>query len=638
MFDVFYQGPKPNLFPFEVPAKSLEEAAKFSRTKFFWFLDGNCDYTSFNFEYRSLPWEENFIHIWPNQWQTHSNTFLANKYTTANRQWHTKDDQIVKSLPNMDLWVIPDYIDRSNFDFSWQPNALEDDYVYYFGTQWQDTGGPVYNPTGTAGTKIINEPKAKTIANNSKIIYIDHGNRENSLDFLKQFFPQIRITRFIDSYLGTIKRVLNTIDSDYVWVINSICDYTSFDFSWHPEKWKNKMLHVFPSNGQSKGDTFYINVKEFKKQADKLELLDWFDTINYCDDQSLTRYTLPFQYYSENDLISTVKSHFFDYPYTLFSNQIIEDCPNDFCMWSLKNRTIVSLTRSNSVLLVPRDIKTYLETQIYDYPFISKQNQPVLSDKPLDIIYISNGEPDAELWYEHLLRTVSAAGATNWVRRVKDVNGRANAIRTAAEISQTDWFFAVPAKLKVSIDFDWGWQPDYLQEPKHYIFHSKNPVNGLEYGHMAAVAYNRQLTLETIEHGLDFTLSKPHAVIPVVSGTAHYNTTPELTWRTAFRECIKLFDDVQKNGSVESQYRLDCWLGEAKGEHSMWSLLGAKDAIDYWLTCEGKYEFLMLTFEWWWLKDYYAKIYTPNAKVSDQYIQESQIQPIQLPGQLALGK
>jgi hypothetical protein len=138
--------------------------------------------------------------------------------------------------------------------------------------------------------------------------------------------------------------------------------------------------------------------------------------------------------------------------------------------------------------------------------------------------------------------------------------------------------------------------------------------------------------------GLDFTLSRAHAVVPIVSGIAHYNTTPELTWRTAFRECIKLYDDINKTSSVESQHRLETWLSEAVGEHAMWSLLGARDAVDYWNTCEGKHEFLMLTFEWKWLSEYYAKIYTPNAKFNDDYIDESHQQPIQLPGQLVLDR
>jgi hypothetical protein len=48
MFDVFYNGPKPNRFVFEQPADSLEDAAEKSRTRFYWYIYGSNDYTNFD--------------------------------------------------------------------------------------------------------------------------------------------------------------------------------------------------------------------------------------------------------------------------------------------------------------------------------------------------------------------------------------------------------------------------------------------------------------------------------------------------------------------------------------------------------------------------------------------------------------
>ena len=127
---------------------------------------------------------------------------------------------------------------------------------------------------------------------------------------------------------------------------------------------------------------------------------------------------------------------------------------------------------------------------------------------------------------------------------------------------------------------------------------------------MGVIAYNRRLTLDTNETGLDFTLSKSHAVVPVLSAIAHYNTTPELTWRTAFREVLKLKDDVNKTGSIESQYRLGVWLSMANGAHSEWSIKGAEDAVEYYDRVEGNFDKLMLSFEWSWLKEYWANQYS----------------------------
>jgi hypothetical protein len=127
---------------------------------------------------------------------------------------------------------------------------------------------------------------------------------------------------------------------------------------------------------------------------------------------------------------------------------------------------------------------------------------------------------------------------------------------------------------------------------------------------MGVIAYNKQLVLDTTNPGLDFTLSKPHAVIPKLSAIAHYNTTPELTWRTAFREVLKLKDDAEKTGSIESTHRMDTWITKAQGANAKWSLQGAADAVDYYNQVSGDYTELMRSFEWNWLAEYYAKKYT----------------------------
>ena len=164
-------------------------------------------------------------------------------------------------------------------------------------------------------------------------------------------------------------------------------------------------------------------------------------------------------------------------------------------------------------------------------------------------IQVSNGEKNADLNWDRLQKLCPRA------KRIDGVNGRAQAYKACAELSQTDWFINVFAKCWVHDDFDFDWQPDYMQNDKHYIFDAYNPVTELTYGHMGIIAYNKQLVLDCDEWGLDFTLSMPHSSVPVVGSTADYATTPYETWRTAFRECIKL--DQQKD--IESEFRLKQW-------------------------------------------------------------------------------
>ena len=431
------------------------------------------------------------------------------------------------------------------------------------------------------------------------VFIMDMGGHDENVQALCQRFPHAKIIRYYDNHLDTLKRCIARARTPSAWVISSCCDYAEFDFEFRAVPWEAYQLHCWHSSYEKFGDTFLVNVAEFKRQQD-VPLLEWYADVNYHY-PGVPRLAWPVLITQTEDITTELKNYKFTSPYVSINQAV--DFPTP--LW--RDRVFYSFNTGGSVSLAPREITGHLHTQIYDYPYVLKQKLDYLKPELLDIIYISNGEPDAEKWYDHLCNVV---GNATICKRITNVDGRVEAYKAAAELSTTPWFFAVFAKLEVVADFNWGWQPDYLQEPKHYIFHSKNPVNGLEYGHMGVIAYNKRLVLETNDSGLDFTLSKAHAVVPVVSAIAHYNTTPELTWRTAFRECIKLKDDAEKTGSIESNYRLVIWLNQAEGLHAESSLQGARDALGYYNDVNGDYDKLMLTFEWAWLKQYYATKYT----------------------------
>ena len=180
------------------------------------------------------------------------------------------------------------------------------------------------------------------------------------------------------------------------------------------------------------------------------------------------------------------------------------------------------------------------------------------------------------------------------------MTGRVSAYLAAAESSTTPWFFAVFAKLRVDQHFDWSWQPDRMQQAKHYIFHARNTINDLEYGHQAMIAYNKKLTLENIGTGLDFTLDQAHEVVPVLSGEAIYYTSNWIAWRTAFREALKLRASLP---DVENEYRLNQWLTVDHGA-GRWSSKGAQDAVEYYEEVGGDFAELRKSYEWAWLASY----------------------------------
>ena len=165
------------------------------------------------------------------------------------------------------------------------------------------------------------------------------------------------------------------------------------------------------------------------------------------------------------------------------------------------------MSLGGSTVLIPRQAVPEIKTQLYDYAYIDK-TQRTFGDQPQDVIFISNGEPMAEDNWQNLKQLCPRA------KHSQGVQGREAAYKAAAAMSETPWFFAVFAKTEVLSDFKFDFQPDRLQAPKHYIFHSRNPLNGLEYGAMNINLYNRQLVLDTVP-GIDFTLSAAHEVVPI---------------------------------------------------------------------------------------------------------------------------
>lgn len=597
MFDVFYSGVKPNLFVHEREAASVEHAQELSRTRYFWWINYLSDYSNFDFLFEPVPWQSSQRHAWPSQWQKDSETYLIPKAGFSDTNYHS--DCTITRLPSDVNWIVPHNVDTSSFDFSWHPDTTEPAYIYQFGTQHQRTGGPQYLKANATEIKFVDQIKIKTNSAATAIYEIDHLDNNAG-----QIPNTVKTVRYFDNYLDTLRRLVKHIpdEHEFIWICSSVCDYSNFDFSWHPELWQASMLHVFPSNGEKFGDTFFMHVPTFKHRSTDLELLDWYD-LNFMDIDVLRR-PLPIVRHNYDTHVEAVKKLDFPGPLAIFTTM---DLPNlqvpAVNLWREKVKNVVSLSQGASACIVPKVAIPYVKTQLYDYPNMLRSHRQLFQEEPLDIVFISNGEPNAEHNWEWLEdRTLGIEG--NRVVRVDGVKGRVAAYHAAALASKTEWFFAVFAKLQINFRFDWTWQPDRLQQPKHYIFHAKNPVNGLEYGHMAMIAYNKNLVLSNTGLGLDFTLDSPHEVVPILSGSANYANSAAMCWRTAFREVLKLKAALP---DIEAEYRLHKWLTVAEptaSPYSDWSIYGAEDAVEYYDAVDGNFVELKKSYDWEWLSSY----------------------------------
>ena len=498
------------------------------------------------------------------------------------------------------FWWVHYLADLDDWDFLWEPVPWEADQCHAWASPHQKDAGVYLVPRG--GYTDTNYHVDRVITQKNKPIYeIDH-----MCGAAKQIPNTVKTVRYFDNYRDTLIRIAKSIGSqhEFVWICSSICDYTDFDFSWHPEPWQAKMLHVFASHDQKFGDTFFMHVPSFAARAEKKALLEWYDVNFVNTNTAVPRRPMPVIVHDGDSQVDAVKNTAWAGPLAIFTNYdyVPGTLVDNISLWREETKTIVPVSDGAGSVIVPRTAVPYIKTQLYDYPYIDKTRR-ILQDSVLDIVFISNGEPNAADNFKHLQWTKNSTRvAANQIHHVSGVNGRAAAYHEAAKHSGTPWFFAVFAKLEVTRDFDWSWQPDRMQQPKHYIFYAKNPCNGLVYGHQAMIAYNKKLVLDNPGVGLDFTLDSPHEVVPILSGTAQYNISAWSAWRTAFREVLKLRASLP---DVENEYRLSKWLDVNSDEADpQWSRLGAEDAVEYYDEVGGDFSALKKSYEWSWLASY----------------------------------
>jgi hypothetical protein len=501
-------------------------------------------------------------------------------------------------------WIINYLADYENFDFLWEPVPWESDQLHAWASQYQTDSRTYLVPR--RGFKDINyHPEKIFLHNDAPVIMIDHGNVAPDLSR-----PPERVTRFVGSYLETLRRIVARADSEWIWVASSVCDYSGFDWDWHPSVWQDTMIHVFASDDQKFGDTFYLHVPTAREKLRDAELLDWTN-LNFVPDIRVPRWPMPVNHHQHITQVPAVLAHEFTAPLEVFTMTDHVPAVPTVSLWRDRTRTVTPVTPGGTTVVVPRDVRTTLRTQLYDYAWIDRSH--VEHDDPtLDVVYVSNGEVCEERNYEILARSVPRHQRVHWVRGVQ---GRVASQHAAARRSTTEFYFFVPAKLEIDPEFDWSWHPDMLQSPKHWIFNAYNPITGLTYGHGAMVCYCRSLVLDTQGHGIDFTLEKPHDMMPILSGIISTGGDPRTIWRTAFRETVKLACWCHSAPDVDTEHRLARWLQGCDGDMGIWSQRGAQAGLEFAKQHRYQLQDLHITYEWQCLDSMFASTYPSVAGI-----------------------
>jgi hypothetical protein len=417
---------------------------------------------------------------------------------------------------------------------------------------------------------------------------------------IKSPFANTREVPFVHSYLTVLKSIIDDIKTEYFWFFANFMNLDTMDLNYIPEQHERGQIHVWytthPMGGLNKeGNVMLIPTEKFKEQINSLVFLRDYKDIHYHPHETLFQQPIIKTIFKLRDPYKAYGSEKKLYKWMVNNDLDTQLLPNFYpSFW--EDVKLYTWGKTNDVMLVPH---TDNLKQFYDIDRIVHYDLDY-AVKPMDIIFISYDEPSAEKRFNELKQKFPRA---KWA---KNIIGQTLAYMAAAAMSDTEYFFAVFPKLEIVDSFDFDFQPDRLKNPCHYIFNCKNPVNGLEYGHGAVLLYNKDLVLKTTKPGLDFTLSAPHEVVPILSAINHFNQTPWLAWRTAFREVIKL---LQAKPTVEGAYRLKKWIMKGQGQNADWVYKGANDAKQYYNKNSDNHAELLLSYDFEWLKKYYESKY-----------------------------
>ena len=193
--------------------------------------------------------------------------------------------------------------------------------------------------------------------------------------------------------------------------------------------------------------------------------------------------------------------------------------------------------------------------------FVTKKEYNVQASlpKPYDIVFISNGEPNADENYAMLCDKFPRA------KRVMDIKGIHAAHKRAAELVETEMFWVVDGDAEIIDGFEFDhYVPAYDIDGKDtvHVWRSFNPVNGLVYGYGGVKLLPTVLTRNMDESTTDMTtsISDKFKGVDEMSNTTAFNTDAFSAWRSGFRECCKLSSRViDRQKDDETEFRLDAW-------------------------------------------------------------------------------
>ena len=494
--------------------------------------------------------------------------FLANriehdKIVSQSKQFDqftidTYDDYIdaLKNTTTNMFWGIPsDVIPNESFewdDYFNEYNVLDRNITHVFKNSEHYDGIVLYSTSAEISKREIEHR-----------FYIDKKEHDKIASTPKKYdiFTINNYDDYTEALYNSTSEMFWGVPSDVI-----IADDFEFDFYFsHHNRYDREINHIF-KNGESTDGVvlfsrhllvsekevehrFYIKKKEWDMVVSNPKPYPVFTVNTFDDYKAALQKTDNEMFFMVNDDIEIQND--FDWNFYISYHNQYERKINH--VWKNKDYYDgVMLTNTHNEL-TEREI---------DYRFlaIKKEYEEIASKpKPYDIVFISNGETNADANYKILQERFPNA------KRVDKVKGIHQAHIAAANLCDTEMFWVVDGDAQILETFDFDYpiaRYDIDGRNTVYVWRSYNPVNALVYGYGGVKLLPTELTRNVDITSADMTtsISKNFKAIAEMSNTTAFNTDAFSAWRSGFRECVKLASrSIDRQKDEETQFRLDAW-------------------------------------------------------------------------------
>jgi hypothetical protein len=226
-----------------------------------------------------------------------------------------------------------------------------------------------------------------------------------------------------------------------------------------------------------------------------------------------------------------------------------------------------------------------------------------------DIVFISYQEINAEENWNALKDKFPRA------QRIHGIKGIHQAHQAAANLAKSDMVWIVDGDAKIYSDFKFEYEVDKFAFDTVHVWRCKNPVNDLIYGYGGVKLLPRELTLnmDLTKPDMTTSISRKFKPVKILSNITAFNTDSFNSWKSAFRECVKLSSKViDRQVDSETEYRLDVWCTTGKSRpFGEYVIAGANEGRKYGLENSGNSDQLKNINDFDWLQAKFNERY-PN--------------------------